>query len=147
LPDTKDNTLTAVAETNPVGNISYTWYHTPSTGGVGAIIGTDSTELTLNPNGIDSVTGTYQVKAVNRINNKTARTWSNVVSVPAPETPILGTLTDAVIEDPNNGVKLAVEASKPDHTKNDYTWTGYTPVEVDNDTFDATKHYIKIDDK
>jgi hypothetical protein len=112
LHKTLNNTLSTLAEANPSGNITYTWYHTPITGGVGKIVyqykvvndinkenyqkntyyvmtnGTfelsaddyseekiyytreqSSDSLTLHPNEGVSVTGTYQVKSVNKINN------------------------------------------------------------------------------
>lgn len=142
LQDTKDNKLYVEADANPKGIITYTWYHTPITGGVGQIIGDAATKEIDLTSLEGSITGTYQVKAINRINNKTARAWSGTVILPAPEAPIIEDMTDTVIENTTNGVTITVNETT-DQTKATYKYewqrkapdtTNYVAISDANDT-------------
>lgn len=151
------NKLTVEATSSPAGTLTYSWYYTPYTGGVGSdITGNARTTLTLNPDN-GSVAGTYQVKVLNRNGNKTSKSWSNVVTLPAPlpieldEIPehivIEETAVDLICRDkkaqPNASYTYTWQHKAPNSA--DFTTKATHPNQDHEDTYGATEAgYYKV---
>ena len=129
LNKTSDNKLTVNATTSPAGDLKYYWYYTPVTSGMGAQMTkpVDTKEIVLDPTA-GSVAGTYQVKVINTKGNKTSRSWSNIVKLPAPNPLEVLHIEPAVIENAENGVVLTnIETTAQPNAKYEHTWKRKTP--------------------
>ena len=165
----ENNTLTVKAETSPVGNITYEWYHTVSVDGWASKIKDNDTtgEFTITTQNdlVDiedadyvnkTATGIYQVRAINRLNNKTAKAWSDKVELPAPLKPELVELKDGVIKSGSTTLKInETEGTHQENATYVYAWTrnmpgeiGYVKAEnVTEENFDDAVHYVLIDEE
>lgn len=70
-----------------------------------------------------SVIGDYYVKAINRYGNREAEAVSNVITLPGPTTPVITKdLETGVIEKPEDGYTLVLEAATAAHSIDTYSW-------------------------
>lgn len=145
----ENNKLTIAATSEPAGELTYEWYHTPNgSSWAKKVQSNESNEFTIamaddlvdiesTDYSTKTATGVYQVRAINRLNNKTAKAWSDKVELPAPVKPNLVALTDKIIENIDEGVELEiaeVEGAHQDNAAYNYEWIYTAP-----DTTEASK--------
>jgi hypothetical protein len=107
------------------GTLSYEWYHTPERGAWARKLDEDDKSYTVvidEDNLVDiedanhannTKTGVYQVRAINRLNNKTSKIWSDKVEFPAPMKPVLVDMNHTVLEGEN--VTLTINEATDTH--------------------------------
>ena len=138
----ENSKLTIAATSEPAGELTYEWYHTPNgSSWAKKVQSNENNEFTIataddlvdiesTDYSAKTATGVYQVRAINRLNNKTAKAWSDKVELPAPVKPNLVALTDKVIENTADGVELKiveVEGTHQDNASYNYVWEYIAP--------------------
>lgn len=127
---TDANNELSVNATANAGTITYEWYQTVRDGSWAKKLATTENgiyTITIEEDPVDitdpdylnkTKTGTYQVRAVNRLNNKTSKVWSDKVLLPAPEVPQLKALENNIVDT----VLTANIDNTDEHAIYEYAW-------------------------
>ena len=139
-------TLRVQADANPAGEISYEWFRLSGIDGWPEKIDNSGAEYEIHADDelVDieagdymerTVTGVYQVRAINRISDKSAKAWSDKVIIDAPVKVELKDLAPAVFEkDAVLTVEIAKDENPYDKSTLHYLWTRTSPEGVESAT-------------